>query len=224
MKSAIVLLSSGLDSTVAFKKTYDECKKILCLTFDYGQKARYKEIEYSSMVCKIFKVNHEIIKLPWYYNFKGALTNSTEIPTPKESELGLQTAKQVWVPARNLVFLSIASAFAENYNYEYIVTGFDLEEAETFPDNSLQFIESMNNTLKLGTFSNPKIYAPLVSLNKSEIIKLGIKINATLEWSWSCYTSREIPCGKCESCLRRKKAFKSAGVQDPLLSKLGVNT
>lgn len=225
MKS-IVLLSSGLDSTVAFKEAYDKSDELLCVTFDYGQRARKKEIDFAKTICERFKVKHIMVELPLYRTFRGALTGKEKLPEISASELDdaditLRTAEAVWVPARNLVFLSIGAALAENYRYDAIVTGFDKEEAATFPDNTPEFVESFNEMLKSGTLTHPRIYAPLIFMNKVDIVKRGLEIGAPLEWSWSCYQGGERPCGACESCLRRARAFELAGVRDPLLERLG---
>ncbi len=228
MKS-VVLLSSGLDSTVAFKEAYSRCDEILCVTFDYGQRARKKEIEYAKTICERFQVGHIIIQLPWYSTFRGALTGGDELPRISTSDLNdvnitRKTAQQVWVPARNVVFLGIAAAIAENYNYDIIVTGFDAEEAATFPDNTIEFVERFNDMLKLGTLTHPTIYTPLITMNKADIVRKGIEIDAPLEWSWSCYEGNERPCMVCESCLRRKRAFDAVGVNDPLLERVGMQS
>ncbi len=224
MKS-IVLLSSGLDSTVAFKEAYDRCDEVLCVTFDYGQRAGKKEIEYAKAICKQFRAGHMIIELPWYRKFRGALTGRGQIPKISSSELDnkevtQKSAEEVWVPARNVVFLSIGAALAENYRFDLIVTGFDAEEAATFPDNTHEFVESFNRMLNSGTLTHPEVYTPLISLNKAEIVKRGLEIDAPLEWSWSCYEGGDRPCGVCESCLRRARAFELAGAKDPLLLRL----
>ncbi|MEM2991271.1 MAG: 7-cyano-7-deazaguanine synthase QueC [Halobacteria archaeon] len=224
---AFVLLSSGLDSTVAFKKALDEFEEVRCLTFDYGQKARLRELEYSKKICSLFKVKHSIIKLPWLAKFKGSLTQSNKLPELKEEDLDIEakikeSSAQVWVPARNTVFLSIAASYCENFEFNAIVAGFDAEEAASFSDNSAQFISSFNAMLKYGVRRHIEVIAPLIEMNKAEIAALGIEIKAPLEWSWSCYTSNKFPCGKCESCARRKRAFKAIGRKDPLLIRLGV--
>lgn len=224
MKS-IVLLSSGLDSTVAFKEAYDRCDEVLCVTFDYGQRAGKKETEFAKAICKQFRVGHIIIELPWCRNFRGALTGRGEIPKISGSDLDnmdvtQKSAEEVWVPARNVVFLSIGAALAENYRFDKIVTGFDAEEAATFPDNTIEFVESFNRMLDSGTLTHPEILTPLISLNKAEIVRRGLEIHAPLEWSWSCYEGMEKPCGVCESCLRRARAFEFAGTKDPLLLRL----
>ncbi len=229
MKS-IVLLSSGLDSTVAFKEAYNRCDEVLSITFDYGQRARRKEITFAKKICELFNVSHITLSLPWYGSFRGALTGEEEeLPRILEGELddmniARKTAEKVWVPARNVVFLSIGAALAENYRYELVVTGFDAEEAATFPDNTPEFVERFNEMLKFGTLTHPSVYTPLVSMNKEEIVKRGLAIGAPLEWSWSCYEGEEEPCGVCESCLRRKRAFELAGAKDPLLGRLGIDS
>lgn len=225
MKS-IVLLSSGLDSTVAFKEAYNRCEEVLCVTFNYGQRACEKEISHAKKICELFNVGHIIIALPWYNTFRGALTGGGSMPRISENELDdreitQKTAEQVWVPARNVVFLSIGAALAENYKYDLIVTGFDAEEAATFPDNTPEFVESFNEMLKFGTLTHPAVYTPLISMSKADIVKRGLKIDAPLDWSWSCYEGGEMPCGICESCLRRMRAFENTGVKDPLLERLG---
>ncbi len=221
----IVLLSSGLDSTVAFKEAYDISDEILCVTFDYGQKAREKEISFAKTICERYKSGHVVIELPWYRTFRGALTGGSALPEISEHELDdkeitKKSAEIVWVPARNVVFLSIGAALAENYKYDTIVTGFDAEEAATFPDNTIEFVKRFNKMLELGTLTKTSVYAPLISMNKSDIVTRGLEIGAPLEWSWSCYNGSEKPCGTCESCLRRKRAFEISGTKDPLLERL----
>ncbi|MDP2767836.1 MAG: 7-cyano-7-deazaguanine synthase, partial [Candidatus Methanoperedens sp.] len=172
MKS-VVLLSSGLDSTVAFKEAYNRCDEVLCVTFDYGQRAKEKEISFAKKICELFNVGHIIINLPWYSTFRGALTGGGMIPKISaheldDKEIAQKTAAEVWVPARNVVFLSIGAALAENYKYDLIVTGFDAEEAATFPDNTPEFVEHFNEMLKFGTLTHPTVYTPLISMNKAD--------------------------------------------------------
>ena len=110
MSRAVVLLSAGLDSVVSFKLAYDNYDEILCLTFDYSQQAYSVEIDYAAKICAMYHVNHQIIKLPWYVNFVGALTENTNNPPQLSDEMledlatTRETARAVWVPARNLSF------------------------------------------------------------------------------------------------------------------------
>jgi 7-cyano-7-deazaguanine synthase len=226
MSRAVVLLSAGLDSVVSFKLAHDAYDGIKCLTFDYGQKARSKEIEFASKICATYRVSHHVIELPWYASFQGALTDNHELPQLTKEMLEdysvvSETAKAVWVPARNAVFLSIATAFCENYRYETVVVGFNKEEAETFPDNSADFVTSFNRVLQYAVLDRVEIVAPLIEYDKTQIAALGLRIGAPLEWSWSCYAAEDVPCRVCESCLRRRRAFQDSNKEDPLLTRLG---
>ena len=226
MTGAIVLLSAGLDSTVAFKKAFDTFDTIECLTFNYHQRSASCEITSAAAICKKFNCEHHVIHLPWYKDFSGSLTTDKELPAPSQNDLddlkrSGKTAHSVWVPARNIVFLSIAAAFAEEKGFDHIVAGFNCEEATTFPDNTPEFIELFNKTMEYATLNHPVIFAPVRDLDKEEIVRLGIKIKAPMEYSWSCYTAGPVPCGICESCARRKRAFERAGIPDPQLASQG---
>lgn len=217
---AISVLSGGLDSTVAtvyFKDTYD----IHALTFEYGQRSARMEIQSSKLICEELNIKHTVIELPWLRNLgSSALTSEEDIPQLKMEELDdksicNETARNVWVPARNIIFVAIASSFAEAEGAEKIIVGWDYEEATTFPDNSKEFLNAFNELLKHGTiFVKIKIEAPLINMNKSEIVSLGTRLGAPLKLSYSCYQGDSIHCGVCESCLRRRRAFEDAGIED----------
>lgn len=227
MKS-IALLSSGMDSVVALTLALEDTEVELALTFDYGQLSAKREIEYSRKVCQHFGIEHRVIKLPWLAQISGsALTGAKLIPELREEELDIrevaeQSARQVWVPNRNGVFVNIAASFAEALECDSIIVGFDAEEAETFPDNSREYVEAVNRALEFSTLNRVKVVAPVIDLNKSKIVAIGMERGAPLEWSWSCYYGNEKPCMKCESCQRRGRAFKQAGYEDPLLKRLGL--
>lgn len=221
--TSIALLSSGLDSVVAFKKAYDDRGVDLGLTFDYGQKAASKEIEYARKVCDRFNVKHKVIELPWLREITATalVSEKIKVPEPGEEELdeikgkALETAKQVWVPNRNGAMINIAASFADAYKLRWIVAGFNAEEGATFPDNTLEYVDAVNRSLKYSCSNEVAVYAPVIDLDKEHIIREGMRIGAPLDLSWSCYYSYERPCGKCESCMRRARAFRRAGVTDP---------
>lgn len=224
---AISVLSGGLDSTVAtsyFKDKYD----IHALTFDYGQLSVQMEIHSAKEICKRFDIEHTILKLPWLAKIsRSALTShSQDIPQLKTEELDDksicdETARKVWVPGRNIVFTSIATSFAEAEGAECIIMGWDREEAATFPDNSKEFLEAFNRILDIGSLDEIKIEAPLIKLDKTEIVKLGLKVNAPLNLSYSCYLGEKEHCGTCESCMRRKRAFENSEIEDQTRYKVG---
>ncbi|WP_405304904.1 7-cyano-7-deazaguanine synthase QueC [Methanobrevibacter sp.] len=219
MKKAISVLSGGLDCTVAtsvYAKDYD----IHAITFNYGQKSFKRELEASKKICEKMGFEHSVIDLPWLAQISNSsLNTSEEIPEIKEEELddikkSSETASSVWVPARNMVFTSIATSFAESIGAEIIIVGWDAEEAATFPDNSKEFLNTFNELIEIGSPENIKIEAPAIDLNKEEIVKLGLEVGAPMEISYSCYAGREKHCGVCESCMRRKRAFKKLNIED----------
>ncbi|EKQ54576.1 MAG: queuosine biosynthesis protein QueC [Methanobacterium sp. Maddingley MBC34] len=218
-KKAISVLSGGLDSTVAtsiLAKDYD----VHAITFDYGQRSAGMEIKSSKVICEKLGMEHTVIKLPWLAQLGGsALTSEEEIPELTmdqldDKEVCDETARKVWVPGRNVVFSSIALSFAEAEGAEKIIVGWDFEEAATFPDNSKEFLDAFNNLLKIGSLDDIQIEAPLIQMDKKEIVKMGDDIGAPLDISYSCYMGEEWHCGSCESCMRRKRAFELAGVED----------
>ena len=218
-KRAISVLSGGLDSTVATAK-FREDYLIHALTFNYGQKSAEMEIKSANAVCREIGAENTVIELPWLYKLgKSALTSDAVIPEPlvkdlDDLDISNESARSVWVPGRNIVFTSIANSFAESFGAEIIIVGWDLEEAATFPDNSEEFLNAFNNVLEVGSFDNIKIEAPLINMNKQDIVKLGNDINAPVTLSYSCYKGYEEHCGVCESCMRRIRAFNRAGVED----------
>jgi len=123
----------------------------------------------------------------------------------------------VWVPNRNGAFINIAACFADAMKVSNIVCGFNAEEGATFPDNTPQFVEAVNKSLHYSTENHARVVAPVIGMDKVAIIKKGIEIGAPLDLSWSCYVSGEKPCGTCESCMRRARAFMRAGIADPSL-------
>ena len=216
---AISVLSGGLDSTVA-TSYYNKKYEVHAITFDYGQRSACMEIGSSKAICDKLGIKHTIIQLPWLKDLgKSALTSNSNIPELKEDELDNkeicnETAMKVWVPGRNIVFTAISTSFAEAEEAEIIIVGWDLEEAATFPDNSKKFLDTFNLVLEIGTLDKIQIKAPLIDMNKNGIVKLGFKINSPLNLSYSCYMGEEEHCGVCESCMRRKRAFKEAKIRD----------
>ncbi|MGZ7095731.1 MAG: 7-cyano-7-deazaguanine synthase QueC [Methanobacterium sp.] len=216
---AVSVFSGGLDSTVA-TAYYNDKYEIHAITFNYGQRSARMEIKSSKAICEKLGIKHTIIELPWLKNLgKSALTSDNEVPELKEDELDDkeicdETASKVWVPGRNIVFTAIVTSFAEAEDAEILLVGWDLEEAVTFPDNSKEFLNAFNEVLKMGTLKNVQIEAPLIDMNKNEIVELGIRINAPLSLSYSCYMGENEHCGVCESCMRRKRAFKEANIED----------
>jgi len=229
---AITLLSSGLDSVAALAIAAENIDIEIAITFDYGQRARTREIEYSQKVCECFEIEHRVVKLDWLSEITSTslVNTNTDVPSlsfedidkTAPAEITAASAKAVWVPNRNGVMLNIAGSFAESRECDYLVVGFNGEEAGTFPDNSLAYVQAMDTAFSYSTQNKVKVLAPLIELEKTEIVSKALEAKAPLEYSWSCYHGGEMPCRECESCVRRARAFKNLGIKDPLLNRLGI--
>ena len=161
MKKAISVLSGGLDCTVA-TSVYAEEYEIHAITFNYGQKAFKRELQAAEEICAKMNWTHEVIDLPWLSKIStSSLNTSEDIPEVSIEDLddlnkSSETASSVWVPARNMVFTSIAVSYAESIGAEKIIVGWDAEEAATFPDNSKEFLNTFNELIDVGSPENIK--------------------------------------------------------------------
>lgn len=123
------------------------------------------------------------------------------------------TAKAVWVPNRNGIFLNIAAGFAEGLGAETVIPGFNVEEATTFPDNSFPYMKALDESFIFSTANHVKVYCYSVNMDKTEIVKDSIRLKVPFEKLWPCYQAFEKWCGECESCQRFQRAVKANGVK-----------
>jgi 7-cyano-7-deazaguanine synthase len=218
MKS-IVLLSAGMDSTVNLYLAKEHTEVALALTFDYGQRAAKKELSRAEEICRQLKIKHQIVKLNFFSEFgkSSLIDHSKEVPTNTEVKIddmavSLRTAKSVWVPNRNGIFLNIAAGYAEALDAQIIIPGFNIEEASTFPDNSKDFMDELSRSLSYSTANRVRVECYTVEKNKIEIVQMGER--SGVDWSliWPCYFDLDKACGQCESCQRAKRAFSKNGV------------
>lgn len=215
MKS-VVLLSAGLDSTTnlyAALKTGFEVDAVL--TFDYGQKAAPQELAHARKIAETLKVKHEVISLPFLGGIgSSSLTsNKQAVPTAgavdiNSLEKSHETAKAVWVPNRNGIFLNIAAAYAEASGADCVVPGFNAEEAATFPDNTYEFMVALSNSFAYSTRNKVQVHCFTHQLNKKQLAAYALELGVPMELVWPCYFSEKLPCGVCESCQRDKRALK----------------
>jgi 7-cyano-7-deazaguanine synthase len=215
-KRSILLISGGLDSSVNLCLGIKKRKIILGITFDYGQKSRVQEIKASKALSKYYQIPHKIIKIDWLKNITptSLVNKNKKIPKIKKEDFKkkkyfLQTAKQVWVPNRNGVFINIASSFAESLPADTIIVGFNKEEGKTFPDNSKSFLKAVNKSLSYSTLRQVKVESFTEKLNKTQIIEKGIKNLLPFPLIYSCYLGEKKMCGKCESCQRLLRALRN---------------
>jgi 7-cyano-7-deazaguanine synthase len=214
-KRSVVLLSAGLDSTVNLFRAREESDVVLALTFDYGQRAAAREIEHAAAFAKYVGTRHQVVQLPWFREFtKTSLVDSSmDIPTATVSiddfAASTHSAKAVWVPNRNGIFLNIGAAFAEGLDAQWLVPGFNLEEATTFPDNSEAYLQAATRSLQFSTANHVEVHCFTTELTKPEIVVVGRRLKVPFEMVWTCYFGGENQCGKCESCLRFERALQA---------------
>jgi 7-cyano-7-deazaguanine synthase len=207
MTKSIILLSGGLDSLVSLGLTKDKLNVTLALTFDYGQKSVKNEISASAKICNYYNLEHKVIKLDFLKEITNtSLVSDSDVPTG-ENPQDFDDSSSVWVPNRNGLFLNIAGSFAESYDFDYILIGANEEEGQTFPDNTQEFINSVNHEFEYSTMTKTKVVAPLINCDKNDIVMLALKNNIPLELTMSCYQGGDKNCGICESCTRVKNAL-----------------
>lgn len=225
-EKAVVLLSGGLDSSTNLFEASEEYKVELALTFDYGQKAAAKEIQSARALCEVLDIPHRVLSLPWIKDF-GSSSLITDKPIPVGSEVQIdslsqsqKTARSVWVPNRNGIFLNIAAGFAESLGAQVVVPGFNKEEATTFPDNSKDFMSALDGSFAFSTANAVTVKCFTVHLDKTEIVARALKIKLPLNLLWPCYFDGPTLCGKCESCLRFNRALEQNGISLKQLEKM----
>ncbi len=210
MTDSLILLSGGLDSvTNLFLESKIKLPKLAVL-FNYGQRAFKSERGAAQYFSNRVKVPLQIIELPMFNRFKkNALINRKKnLP----EEMSKQSAEKVWVPNRNGVMINIAAAIAEENNWNRIIVGFNQEEAETFPDNSLEFINACNESLRMSTKNHVEVFSHTIHWTKERMVSVlrDLEIDFPFSHLWSCYAEGPKTCGKCESCLRLNRALASS--------------
>ncbi len=212
---ALMVMSAGLDSTVAIADLLEKKYNVGLLHFNYG--CRSEEIERNAVnqIAEYYDLSLNTITLD-YSKMKG--TSSIMSKEGRIGDLSGMELAHEWVPARNLVMLANAAAFAEANKYHYIAIGNNLEEAGSHGDNEEQFTYLFDKVLDYAVNVNYKLrlISPLGNLMKTEIVKKGIELSVPFDLSYSCYSGNKKHCGRCGSCTFRLNAFKRAGVIDPV--------
>lgn len=209
---ALVLLSGGLDSTVAAAVQARRPGGVaLGLCVDYGQRAARREAQAADAVGRElgFGVVHTALPLLAEITATALVRRDVPLPQPEPGRLDAEapaTADAVWVPNRNGLLVNLAAAVAEARGLELVVVGFNAEEAATFPDNSESFVVHLNACLRESTRGRVTVEAPLLHLDKAGLLAEGRRVGAPVHLAWSCYEGGEQPCGRCESCRRRARA------------------
>lgn len=223
--SCLVLFSGGIDSTSALFWSLKKYKMVQPVIFDYGQRHRV-EIKMARKTCARLGLKPKIIKIDLRQVGGSSLTDKNiKVPGFKKLSEIKKGLPATYVPFRNGIFLATAAALAESQGINDIICGFNVIDSPSYPDTTAAFVRAMNRAVNEGTGAkfgryHIRIIAPFIKLKKSEIIRLGLKLGADYSYSITCYSGKEIPCGRCSACLLRKRAWKEVGLEDHLILRL----
>lgn len=220
-EGTLVLSGGGIDTLVAAYDT--RCHndgRIQLIYFDYGAKARMREINATISIANELERSYRDSNV--FRIFSLPILKELVVSSLTNDELAILSTPQAgkaseWVPCRNTVLMSLAMAYAESYSFARIVTGINPDAATAYPDNDEEWNRRMQQVVPyaLGADRYVHLEAPLSRLSKVEIIQRGSKLNVPWELSWSCYEDGDTHCGTCSSCRSRRKAFQLADVYDP---------
>jgi len=216
-KKAVCILSGGMDSTLASFIAKNEGYEIITVHFNYGQRTEHKELECFRNISIELDVKEKYeINIPFFTQIgASALTDKTiDVPTD-----GVKPGVPItYVPFRNGIFLSIATAIAEKHEADALFIGVVEEDSSGYPDCTDTFISKMESAMNQGTKEETKlqIKTPLVHMTKSQIVRKALELTVPLEYTWSCYKNEDKACGVCDSCRLRLKGFEEAGTSDKI--------
>lgn len=222
-KKAVVLSSGGLDSTTVMAIAKHEGFELYSLSFHYGQRHSF-ELEAARKMAEVFGVQeHMVLNIDLKKIGGSALTDDIEVPKAGTEESMAAEIPVTYVPARNTIFLAYALAWAEVLQSSDIFIGVNAIDYSGYPDCRPEYIEAFQRMANLATkagvqgTSQIKIHTPLINMTKAQIIQKGIELCIDYALTHSCYdpSSQGLACGRCDSCILRKKGFNDASIPDP---------
>ena len=219
---AVVLASGGLDSTVAAMVAKRDGCRLFLLTIAYGQR-HHVEVERARQVARALEADeHRVIEIDLRAIGGSALTTDQPVPKDRSEAERRGGIPPTYVPARNTIFLSLALAYAETVEAGAIYIGANVLDYSGYPDCRSEYLQAFERAARLGTKTGVEgrgieIRAPLLTLSKAEIIRLGVSLKAPLHLTHSCYdpAAGGDACGRCDSCRIRLEGFRAAGLTDP---------
>ena len=215
---AICLVSGGMDSCVTAAIANEENDELAFLHVSYGQRTEKRERESFERIADHYRVRSRlVVSLDQLAHIGGSSLTDTSIPVTA-ANLSAQGIPSSYVPFRNAHLLSSAVSWAEVMKANRVYIGAVAEDSSGYPDCRPEFYEAFQQVVNVGTKpeTNIEIRTPVISMKKFEIVRRGIELSAPLNLTWSCYVESEVACGNCDSCALRLRAFREAGVKDPI--------
>lgn len=213
MDRAIVLLSGGVDSAVALWWAKARGWDVRPLTFDYFGRPKREHTAIQALVRRTDVHPVRTVDLPFLREVDDLRAEGLENEALEESPEG-------YVPARNLIFYSLAAYYAELEGTRYLVGGHNGTDPDSFPDASPRFFEHLNRVFEMSLWSyanSPvEVALPLSGKSKEDVLRLGVSLGVPFELTWSCYWDQDLHCGHCGSCTERREAFAATGIEDPV--------
>ena len=215
---AVCLVSGGMDSCVTAAVAVSENDQLAFLHISYGQRTEARELRAFHEIANHFGASQRLVVPLTHLALIGGSSLTDKDIEVTAANLAGQDIPSSYVPFRNAHLLSIAASWAEVIGASKIYIGAVAEDSSGYPDCRPEFFEAFERAIDLGTkpTTQIEIRTPVIALKKSEIVSLGQRLQAPLELTWSCYTESERACGDCDSCALRLRAFRAAGVPDPI--------
>lgn len=215
----MVLLSGGLDSATALYHARAAGYRCTCLIVDYGQRHR-REVESAKRIARAAGCPFHLLEVRFPWGGSALTDRRMRVPRGRSMAQIGRGIPATYVPARNTVFLALALACAEASGADCVFIGANYLDASGYPDCRPAYYRAMQRAARLGTKAGAvgrpiRIEAPLIRMRKAQIIRLGSRLGVPYRLTWSCYLGARRPCGRCDSCLLRKKGFEEAGARDP---------
>ncbi len=220
MEKAVVLLSGGLDSCTCMAVAKSKGYEVYPISFNYHQRHNI-ELEGAKKIAEFYGVTKHLIIETNMEAIGGSALTDTHIAVP-EGDVNRETVPPTYVPARNLIFLSYAMGYAEVLGASHVYIGVNSVDYSGYPDCRPEFIAKFQDLANFATTATAvdgkkiTIETPLQNLTKKDIVLLGTKLGAPLQYTHSCYNGGEKACGVCDSCKLRLRGFAEAGVKDPI--------
>ncbi|KKM77770.1 hypothetical protein LCGC14_1366690 [marine sediment metagenome] len=215
MTRALVLLSGGLDSCTLLGYAISSGYDVECISFQYGSKHQSCESQAALNIVRHYVIadRHRFVHVPNIFENSGLI--DSELPMGRKIE-DMQGIAPSYVPMRNTVLLGIAGSIADANDIPVVMYGAHIEDHVGYPDCRPEWVAAMSSAMMLGSKNRVRIEAPWIWKHKDDIIKLAVVLGAPLHLTYSCYSGGLFPCGKCDTCIIRIKAFKDAGYIDPV--------